>query len=157
MGIFKCFAALCTRHQSLVAPHMELMLEPLHRSDIEARNEKEEDIVMKSTLGGAGSDGAVPEQVVTEASLARDVLQLVEESCAESPEQFLTAYAAVKSRAREKKEQRKVHEKAEAVQDPIAFAKKKIKKHEQEKQRVKRRVEDRRRDRGAQKKRRSSG
>eukprot|EP00934_Nitzschia_sp_Nitz4_P007735 Nitzschia sp. Nitz4//scaffold189_size62959//48159//57102//NITZ4_006317-RA/size62959-snap-gene-0.12-mRNA-1//-1//CDS//3329539923//7725//frame0 len=156
MGIFKCFAAFGSRHPSLVAKHLELLLEPLHRSDLEARNENEENkATSRVDLLGTNHGGDQKEEhVVTEASLARDVLQLLEESCAESPQQFLEAYAAVKSRAREKKEQRKIQAKAEAVQDPVAFAQKKIQKQQREKERKKRRVDERRRDRGGQKKRR---
>ena len=71
------------------------------------------------------------------------------------PEDFLSAYAVVKTRARDKKDQRKIQVKAEAVQDPAAAAQRKTKKHEQERDRKKRRVEDRRHDRGSVKKRRS--
>ena len=145
MAVFKCFAAFATQHPTLMVPFMELMLEPLHRSSIEASNELEN----PSTAHKEGS-----EEVVTESSLARDVLQLLEETC-ETPEDFLKAYANVKTRARDKKEQRKAQEKAEAVNDPMAAAQRKIQKQQREKQRKKRRVEERRRGRGATKKRRN--
>lgn len=151
MAVYKAFAAFCTNHPDIVQPHYELLLEPLHRSNIEATNELENPNVLHKAHHEASS-----EAVLTEATLARDVLQLIEESCAEAPEKFLQAYAAVKSRARDKKDQRKTQAKAEAVQDPMAAAQRKIKKQVREKHRKKRRVEDRRRDRGAQKKRRST-
>jgi U3 small nucleolar RNA-associated protein 20 len=162
MAVYKCFAAFCTRYPDVVLTaqedskqrqlYMELMLEPLHRSDLEASNELENPAVLhKASFNSSGQETAV----MTESSLAKDVLQLIEEGCADSPESFLLAYAAVKSRARDKKDDRKVQVKAEAVQDPMGAALKKSKKHLQERQRLKRRVEDRRQDRGAQKKRRN--
>lgn len=147
MAVFKCFAAFATLHHEVIEPHMELILEPLHRASVEAGNELENPSVSHKQDPGS-------EEVTTEASLARDVLQLFEETCS-SPEIFLKAYATVKSRARDKKEQRKAEAKAEAVNDPMAAAQRKIKKQQREKDRKKRRVEDRRRDRGAVKKRRS--
>jgi U3 small nucleolar RNA-associated protein 20 len=147
MAIFKCFAAFTARHNEIVAPHMELTLEPLHRASVEASNELENPSVYHKR-------DPVSEEVTTESSLARDVLQLLEETSS-TPEVFLKAYAAVKTRARDKKEQRKVESKAEAVNDPMAAAQRKIQKQQREKQRKKRRVEDRRQERGATKKRRS--
>ncbi len=146
MGVYKSFAAFCNIHPQVVfssQSYMELMLEPLHRSHVEARNEIENPSVMHK---------ATTEEEMTESSLARDVLQLIEEGSGSSD--FLQAYATVKTRARDKKEQRKTEIKAEAVQDPMGAALKKSKKHQQERQRKKRRVEDRRRNRGAQKKQR---
>jgi U3 small nucleolar RNA-associated protein 20 len=161
MAVYKCFAAFCSRYPEVVLTtqddpkqrqlYMELMLEPLHRSDLEASNELDNPTVLhKASLNG-GPETAV----MTESSLAKDVLQMIEEGCEDSPEAFLLAYAAVKSRARDKKADRKVQAKAEAVQDPMGAALKKTKKQQQERQRKKRRVDDRRRDRGAQKKRRN--
>lgn len=144
LAIFKCFAAFASLHNEIVAPYMELILEPLYRANLEASNELENPSVSHKQHAGSI-------EVTTEASLARDVLQLVEESC-DSPEDFLKAYAAVKTRARDKKERRKAEEKAEAVNDPMAAAQRKMKKQQHEKQRKKRRVEERRRDRGATKK-----
>lgn len=166
MAVYKCFAAFCSRCPEIVLTtednddikedsskkpgqlYMELMLEPLNRSDLEASNELNNPAVIHKA-----SDQETA--VMTESSLAKDVLQLIEEGCGDSPENFLLAYAAVKSRARDKKEDRKVQAKAEAVQDPMGAALKKTKKQQQERQRKKRRVDDRRRDRGAQRKRRT--
>ena len=75
-------------------------------------------------------------------------MRLLEEKC-EPSDAFLAAYAAVKTRAREKKESRKLELKSEAVRDPAAAAKRRQDKNEREKKRKKRRVEDRRRERGA--------
>jgi U3 small nucleolar RNA-associated protein 20 len=147
MAVFKCFAAFITRHNAIVESHMELMLEPLHRSDIEASNELEAPSVLHKRDPGS-------EAVVTESTFARDILQLLEESCS-SPEEFLKAYAVVKSRFRDRKTQRKSEVKAEAVSDPRASALRKMGKQKHEKERLKRRIDDRRRDRGATKKRRS--
>ena len=156
MTVYKCFAAFCNLHASVILNtpeekqrrlYLELMLEPLHRSHLEARNESENPAVMHK------SPSTVAEEEMTESSLAQDVLQMIEEGSI--PEDFLSAYAVVKTRARDKKDQRKIQVKAEAVQDPAAAAQRKTKKHEQERDRKKRRVEDRRHDRGSVKKRRS--
>jgi hypothetical protein len=149
MAVFKCFAAFTARHNEIVAPHMDLALEPLHRASVEASNELDNPSVYHKKDPGS-------EEVTTESSLARDVLQLLEETSS-TPEVFLKAYASVKTRARDKKEQRKVESKAEAVNDPMAAAQRKIQKQQREKGRKKRRVEDRRQERGAVKKRRSVG
>jgi U3 small nucleolar RNA-associated protein 20 len=154
-AVFKCFAAFVTLHASLVAPHLELMLEPLHRSSLEANNEVEKETLSSyssrrdSHNGAADEEGGTPS--TSETSLARDVLQLLEDTSA-SPEGFLKAYATIKTRARDKKAHRKLEAKLEAVNDPKAAAQRKIKKQEHEKQRKKRRVEERRHGRGAEKK-----
>ena len=156
MTVYKCFAAFCKIHASVVLNdqeekrrrlYLEHMLEPLHRSNLETRNELENPAVMHKP------SSVEVEEEMTESSLARDVLQMIEEGS--MPEDFLSAYAVVKTRARDKKEQRKTQMKAEAVQDPAAAVERKTKKHVQERDRKKRRVEDRRLDRGAVKKRRN--
>jgi U3 small nucleolar RNA-associated protein 20 len=146
-AIFKCFAAFATSHNSIVSPtYLELMLEPLHRAIVEASNETENpNVLFKPTANAA----AVSEDI----SLARDVLQLLEESCTAS-EDFLRAYAKVKTRARDKKEQRKIDAKTEAVLDPQEAAKRKVQKQLREKSRKKRRVDERRLGRGDKAKRR---
>jgi len=149
MAVFKCFAAFTSKHTEIVAPHLEVMLEPLNRSSTEASNEAEVEVDSSMALDGGDTEVVIS----TESSLARDVIQLIEETAADATE-FLKAYAAVKTRAQEKKDERKSEAKAEAIRDPKAFAEKKIKKHQLEKQRKKRRVDDRRRDRGGKAKRR---
>jgi U3 small nucleolar RNA-associated protein 20 len=146
-AIFKCFAAFVTYHGSIVSPFLDLMLEPLHRANTEVTNEIENPFV-------AHKRNQISEAVSADASLARDVLQLLEESCG-STEEFLRAYASVKTRARDKKDQRKTAAKTEAVLDPQGAAKRKVEKQDREKKRQKRRVEDRRRGRGAEAKRRN--
>jgi ribosomal protein S8 len=141
-------------HASLVAPHLELMLEPLHRSSLEASNEVEKVIPLTYNLrhrDSSSNTAAAQEDAPTttsETSLARDVLQLLEDTAA-SPEGFLKAYGTIKTRARDKKAHRKLETKLEQVNDPKAAAQRKIKKQEHEKQRKKRRVEERRHGRGA--------
>jgi U3 small nucleolar RNA-associated protein 20 len=151
MAVFKCFAAFSTKHAKIVATYLEPMLEALHRSSTEASNEAEVEAKVEAVVQDDGDSEMIA--VMTESSLARDVIQLIEET-AEDATVFLKAYAAVKSRAQEKKDERKSTAKAEAIRDPKAFAEKKIKKHEQETPRKKRRVDDRRRDRGGRAKRR---
>jgi U3 small nucleolar RNA-associated protein 20 len=90
-----------------------------------------------------------------EATLAKDVLQVLEESCGNETEAFLRAYGAVKTRSTEKRQERKNRIVTEAVRDPEAAAVRKMKKHEHEKNRRKRKVEERRRGRGGKAKRRN--
>ena len=155
MAIFKCFAAFASQHNAIVAPYLELMLEPLHRANIEASNELDNpSVVAKQTAATSRRAGAKDDDdedpVSDYVTLTRDVLQLLEESCSSSTE-FLRAYANVKTRAREKKEQRKLEAKTEAVRDPQAAAKHRQQKQLREKKRKKRRVEERRQQRGVNK------
>lgn len=143
-AVYKCFAAFATVAIDVVQDHLELILEPLHRSQVEARNE------IDVMLGKERADNAIASE---ESQLAMDVLHLIEEQCG-GQSRFLEAYAAVKNRAREKKEKRKTESKTIEVIDPQAAAKQRIQKQEREKKRRKRRVEDRRRDRGGDAKRR---
>ena len=146
IGVFKCFAAFATCHSDIVSPYLELMLEPLHRSQIESRNVLENpSLSQKEDLGG---------EITNESNLAAEVFQLLEDTTV-SADAFWKALASVKSRALDKKEQRKLEMKLEAANDPQAAAQRKIKKQEQEKKRKKRRVEERRQERGATKKRRN--
>lgn len=145
-AVFKAFAALTVHCGHVVFPYMELMLAPLHRADIEATNSSTK-TPSSSFQTGPNSDPSA------EATLARDVLHLLEEKC-EPPEEFVRAYAAVKARAREKKEARKMLEKSEAIRDPQTAAKRRQEKQVKQKNRRKRRVEERRFQRGGQAKRR---
>lgn len=147
IAVFKCFAAFSTLQPEIVSPHMELMLEPLNRSSMEARNEIEnQSLSQKQEVG--------PNDITSESNVAAEVLQVLEET-APSSEDFLKALASVKKKARDKKDHRKLEIKLEAANDPQAAAQRKIMKQEREKQRKKRRVQERRMDRGAVKKRRS--
>lgn len=144
-AVFKCFAAFATFSSKIAFDHLELMLEPLHRVELETRNELE----LPSL---ASKIWPINDAVSEEAQLAKDVLHLLEERCVPH-EVFLKAYAKVKIRARDKKEQRKADAKAETVVNPKNAAKHRIEKQEREKKRRKRRVDDRRLERGATAKR----
>mmetsp|Transcript_29703 Transcript_29703/g.68602 ORF Transcript_29703/g.68602 Transcript_29703/m.68602 type:complete len:442 (-) Transcript_29703:1273-2598(-) len=137
-AVFKCFAAFChVGGEDLVRPHLELLLEPLHRSILESEG-------MKDAAGNT--------KLSEEATLARDVMNMLEECC-DSTEEFLKAYAAVKTRAQDKKIQRKEESTSQAVVDPEAATSRKIKKHQQERKRRKRKIEERRNNRGGTQKR----
>lgn len=142
-GVFKCYAAFATFCGAIAFDYLELMLEPLHRCELEAWHSSESQ--MTTTIPNA--DG-MPE----EAQLAKEVLFLLEEKC-DSHEHFLKAYAAVKTKAQDKKTKRKNEIKTEAVIDPVNAAKRRIKKQEHEKSRRKRRVDDNRNARSATAKR----
>ncbi len=97
-NIFKCFAAFVTvGGANLVLPYLELVLEPLHRSITES------DKMMESVKNSSSRRKQLVEES-QEATLAKDVLHLLEESC--ESEIFLKAYGAVKTRAQEKREAR---------------------------------------------------
>ena len=145
-AVFKCFAAFVSLHTDIMKPHLELLLEPLHRADIEATNEIENPSVLHK-------QHLVSEEATSQATIARDLLQLLEETYGDSQE-FLTAFASVKTKAREKREERKMKDKLEAVRDPENYAKLKSEKHLRDRKRKKRRVEEKRQSRGATAKRR---
>jgi hypothetical protein len=86
--------------------------------------------------------------VSEESQLAKDVLYLLEERCP-SQEVFLKAYAAVKTRAGDKREKRKLVIRTEAVVDQSNAAMRRINKQEREKKRRKRRANEQRLGRGA--------
>lgn len=146
-AVFKAFAAFATVCPAVVFPtHLEAMLEPLHRVDIETVNDVE-----RPSLGQSDrrrrSEPSTGSSLPAEAILARDALRLLEDQC-EPPEVFLTALAVVKTRAREKKEARQLEITSEAVRDPKAAAKRRQEKNERGKQRKKRRVDEHRQHRG---------
>lgn len=146
MAVFKCFATFCTLHNDIITPHLDLILEPLHRSSIESRNELENPNAVSRNVS------AHSELLDSESTFAAEVLQVVEETSSSS-EVFLTAMGAVKKRGRDKKEKRKLEMKLEAANDPKAAAERRIKKQEHEKQRKKRRIAERKQERGSFKKR----
>ena len=134
-AIFKCFAAFASScDPNIITPHLELMIEPLNRTLVEISSKIEQ------TSRHRAQNGA------DEAELPKEVIQLLEDQCGTEP--FLNAFAAVKSKAREKREKRKQEAAAEAVQDPAAAAQRKIRKQEHERKRRKRRVEENRAMRG---------
>jgi hypothetical protein len=146
-AVFKAFGAFASVCPEVVFPHLELMLEPLHRVDTETANDVENPSALSKQYQKNRRKGTEPEAIPAEATLARDVLRLLEDKC-QPPDLFLTTYAAVKTKANEKKENRKIMVQSEAIRDPQAAAKHRQRKNEQEKQRKKRRVEDRRTERG---------
>mmetsp|Transcript_37991 Transcript_37991/g.57831 ORF Transcript_37991/g.57831 Transcript_37991/m.57831 type:complete len:124 (+) Transcript_37991:2747-3118(+) len=118
-----------------MTPYLELMIEPLHRVITEALSEVDE---LRKKRRQLESDPA---------DLANDVMQILEDRC--GTDEFLKAYATVKTKAREKRDTRKREAAAEAVHDPQAAAMRKLQKHDRERKRKKRRVEERKRMRGA--------
>ncbi|CAJ1908376.1 unnamed protein product [Cylindrotheca closterium] len=148
MAVFKCFAAFCTLHSAIVAPYLELILEPLHRSSIETRNQ------LENPHAVSRNQTPQSEALDVESNYATEVMQVVEET-AVSSEVLLAAMSVVKKKARDKKDERKLAVKLEAANDPKAAAERKIRKQSREKNRVKRRVAERKQDRGSFKKRRS--
>ncbi|KAG7361182.1 DRIM down-regulated in metastasis family protein [Nitzschia inconspicua] len=160
LAVFKCYAAFSAHHFSVVAPHLELMLEGLHRVIVEGKNETDNQAFSqkkpRKSMPSTHGDKTDPLASSTdEYTMAEEVMRLLEESCS-SPEEFLTAYASVKRRARDKKDKRKSEEKAQAVLDPKAFAERKIQKQVRSKERRKRRVQEQRQERGGVVKRRRS-
>lgn len=145
-GVFKCFAAFAASVMDVVKKHLEMLLEPLHRCVVESENELD----AEQLFSNSKSRGSSSHQLALgeDAQLAKSVLQILEENCSDSPEVFLRAYAAVQSRAKSKKEQRKHAIKAEAVRDPQASAQRRGRKQDREKSRRKRRIDDSRRSRG---------
>jgi U3 small nucleolar RNA-associated protein 20 len=137
-AVFKCFAAFASVCDlEIISSNLELMLEPLNRAISEA-NHKEENSSRRRRQ--------VTSDAPSEADLPKDVMQLLEEVC--GTELFMNVLASTKSKAREKQEMRKQAYAAEAVHDPEAAAKRKIARHEKDKQRKKRRVQERKVNRG---------
>mmetsp|Transcript_19924 Transcript_19924/g.28899 ORF Transcript_19924/g.28899 Transcript_19924/m.28899 type:complete len:261 (-) Transcript_19924:342-1124(-) len=135
-AVFKCFASFATScDEGFMTPYLELMIEPLHRVITEALSEVDE---LRKKRRQLESDPA---------DLANDVMQILEDRC--GTDEFLKAYATVKTKAREKRDTRKREAAAEAVHDPQAAAMRKLQKHDRERKRKKRRVEERKRMRGA--------
>jgi U3 small nucleolar RNA-associated protein 20 len=146
-AVFKAFGAFASVCPEVVFPHLELMLEPLHRVDTETVNDVENPSALSKQYQKNRRKGTEAEALPADAVLARDVLRLLEDKC-QPPDLFLTTYATVKTKANEKKESRKLMTQSEAISDPQAAAKRRQRKNEQEKKRKKRRVEDRRTERG---------
>jgi U3 small nucleolar RNA-associated protein 20 len=145
IAVYKCFAAFAQYCENIPFYYLELMLEPLCRSETESKNES------GSTMFGSAS---LSEPILSEeGNITKDVLCLLEEKC-DPPETFFQALSAIKRRAREKKEQRKMEEKTRFITDPETAAQRRIQKHEHEKNRRKRRIEDQRSNRGAAKSKR---
>ena len=141
-AIFKCFAAFASICESdILVGHLQIILEPLNRALIESGNEE-----------NARSRRHGEEEFI---EMTKEVLQLLEDRC--GTEDFIKAYALVKTRAMDKRNKRKQEIDAEAVSNPQAASERKIKKHEADKRRKKRRINDRRSARGSFKQRKGRG
>eukprot|EP00529_Nitzschia_sp_RCC80_P006277 CAMPEP_0113501438 /NCGR_PEP_ID=MMETSP0014_2-20120614/32955_1 /TAXON_ID=2857 /ORGANISM="Nitzschia sp." /LENGTH=1570 /DNA_ID=CAMNT_0000396027 /DNA_START=333 /DNA_END=5045 /DNA_ORIENTATION=+ /assembly_acc=CAM_ASM_000159 len=151
VGIFKLYAALSMQHFDIVGGHIELMLEGLHRSIVEATNEEETKAASEKRRKAPSRFDSAGDDERTEHAIAESVVGQLEECCS-TPDDFLNAYASVKRRARDKKMKRKSELKAEAVQDPQAAVERKFRKHDRDKNRRKRRSEEHRYARGGEKK-----
>lgn len=138
--IYKCFASFATVCPEIIKPHLELIIEPLHRSEVETRNELELPHLVQN-------ERPVQDAVAEESNLAKDVLHLLEQQF-DSDDSFIKAYSAIQTQFQAKKELRKVESKREAIVDPESSTKRKIQKHEREKKRHKRRVDEQRNNRG---------
>jgi U3 small nucleolar RNA-associated protein 20 len=152
MTVYKCFAAFSASNFDLVAPHLELMLEGLHRTSTEAKNEIENKALSQkrssySYSAASGVPNGDVDTPATEHSLAEEVLRLLEDKCT-SPSDFLNAYAEVKRRALSKKRQRITEQKVEAVQNPQVATERRIRKQENNKKRRKKRADEHRIERG---------
>jgi hypothetical protein len=143
MTVFKCYAAFVVGNFQIVAPHLELMLEGLHRSSTEAKNESENRALSQNrrTSSAMDSNNSHAQAPDTEHGFAEEVLGLIEEQCP-SPSDFLKAYAEVKRRAHSKKQKRKAEQKLEDAQNPQAATERRTNKKEKNKQRKKRRAEE---------------
>ena len=136
-SIFKCFAAFASVCDvKMTSSYLELMVEPLNRVISEVEH-KEANSVRRGRPSSGSTSGA---------DLPKEVMQLLENVC--GTDRFLEALASIKSKAREKREARKQMLAAEAVHDPEAAAKRKIRRHEKEKDRKKRRIQERKANRG---------
>jgi len=130
--IFKFFAALCHLDDGpdIIAPYLDLIIEPLNRSLDEA-------VGTKDSTGSA--------KYSEEAELATEVLGYVEELCGNN---YLEALAQVKKTARDKRELRKEQKLPLLTSDPKLANKNKVKKKFREKRRQKRRVQEHQEGRG---------
>jgi len=138
-SVFKCFAALSTScDPEHLTPYLELMIDPVDRAIREASNKMNPD-----------------DQTENDPRIAipKDVLQILEDTC--GTEQFLQAFAKVNHKVREKRDKRKQEIASEAVHDPAAAAKRKIKTQHGKKERRKRKVDDKRAMHGSSKRRHS--
>lgn len=139
-AIFKCFAAFATFCDAeIIGNHLELMVEPLQRVIIETEAREESLAFTRNFANNVNSSE-------TSTDLPHEVLNLLEEKC--GTESFIQTLSKIKCKAREKRKERKHRIAVEVMQDPEAAAKRKIAKHQKEKNRKKRRIEDRKIGRG---------
>ena len=164
-AVFKCFAAFATFAADIVFQYqqqdeeqqqqrhqyLELMLAPLHRAAVEHESQHGSSLAMSLS---ATKKTSIKEESNDEVQLVQDVLHLLEEKAPDNSAAFVSAYAAVKKRAANRKEQRKSAEKVEYTTNPLKAAQRRVEKQEREKKRRKRRVDERRKLRGGVAKRR---
>lgn len=128
-AVFKCFAAFASScDKQIVTPYLEQMLIPLHRALLEAQN-----LIDQKRARDDDPDTSALD-------LLKDVMQVLEDQC--GTEQFISAYTAVKTRAKERRDQRKQEVASQAIHNPEEAAKRKIKKQERERERKKRRMQE---------------
>lgn len=140
-AVFKCFAAFAMKCEAdVLAKHVQLIMEPLNRVIEDVANKK--DGMTKKRY----RDNEKEERVAQEADLANEVMNLLEDTI--GSDTFVRSLAAVKTKAREKRETRKQELAAQAITDPEAAAKRRIFKQTKEKKRRKRRIEERKSSRG---------
>ena len=138
--IFKCFAAFASScAKEIIIPYLDLMLIPLHRAMLETEN-----MINQKTKYHDPDTSSL--------DFMKEVMQVIENKC--GTEDFIVIFNSVKAQAKEKRDQRKQQIAAEAIHDPEAAAKRKIKKQEREKERKKRRIQERKMGIRKQKKRR---
>ena len=143
--VFKTFAALASKCYDCIVDYLEIVIEPLHRVDLESRN--------LATNANSFSAEIVQETISEEAKLAKDVMFLLEEQCPDDAAIFVRALAAVQKEASERKHLRKIRHREEAVNDPQRYAQRRIEKQEKERKRRKRRVQEQRQQRTAKRSR----
>ena len=153
-SIFKCFAAFITLLPSkdvMLYPYLEKIIEPLHRVDIETKNDTTGGEVNTTNYLMLLSKRSSGDTLSEEGQLAKDVLQLLETHCMETnnSDLFLKAYSNVQNRSKERKERRKSHQKLQVITNPAFAAQRRMDKQVREKHRRQRRVQERRVERGA--------
>ena len=140
-AVFKCFAAFAMKCEAdVLKKHLQLMMEPLNRAIEDVANKKE------GMAQKRYRDKDLEERVSQEADLANEVMSHLEEII--GSDIFVQSLAAVKTKAREKRETRKQELAAQLIKDPEAAAERKILKQHKEKERRKRRIEERKASRG---------
>jgi U3 small nucleolar RNA-associated protein 20 len=144
--IYKIFAALTTYCADVVFPYLECLLEPLHRTEVEAQHDEEQGNsfgVHRPGTQGTADFASVTE--TTEVQLAKDVLRLIEDRCDDlslggNKFDFIECYRGVKLRAQMRKARREAVRVAQAASNPEYRAERSAKKHRAEKERRKKRI-----------------
>merc|ERR1712157_243837 len=131
-AVFKCYAAFALTCNHIISSYLQIILEPINRciSDYDHRQKQQNNQLLAKA---SDDDNKTVE-------LAKDLLQLLEENC--DSQDFLQAYAVVKSNAAEKRLLRKQNVDGKALKDSKSHAEGKIKKQADEIKRKKRRLEE---------------